>query len=149
MSAVTVISSVHDLKFPDWFRERYGEDFWIEDGKPLASKRPVNGLHSQFLSDVKTLLSVQRYYDTRAFFDFTCVNVDTFEVSRVLLPYIGVGMVPLVVAETWKLREGESFTPILETVAKWNMGHEHTVRTTGKIEGFTRIPDYDNLFKKP
>jgi len=146
----TVISSTHNLVFPDEFKEKYGNDFWIEDGKPLASKRPVNGLHSQFLSDLKTLLSVQDYYDNRTFFDFVCVNVDNSEVSRIVLPYIGIGMMSLAVAETWKLREGESFTPILESVDKWNKGFEHTVSTTGKIEGFTGpLPDIDNLFKKP
>jgi hypothetical protein len=149
MSGVTVISSVHNLVFPEWFREKYGEDFWIEDGKPLATKRPITymgGVH--FLEDVKTILVTNRHYDTHDYFDFVCVHVDTAEVYRITLPLVGIGTYSLSVSATWLLREGERFESALEIINGWNENSKPTIRTTG-THNVKNPPNYDKLFNKP
>ncbi len=121
MSRVTVISSVHDLTFPYWFIQKYGEDFWIEDGKPLASKKPITyASEVHFLEDVKTVLLLNWHYNTHDYFDFVCVHVDTAEVYRITLPRVGIGTYSLSVSATWKLREGERFESALEIINGWN-----------------------------
>jgi hypothetical protein len=149
MSGVTVISSVHDLKFPHWFIQKYGEDFWIEDGKPLASKKPITyASEVHFLEDVKTVLLLNWHYNTHDYFDFVCVHVDTAEVFRITLPRVGIGSYSLSVSATWLLREGKRFESALEIINGWNENSKPTIRTTG-THNVKNPPNYDKLFNKP
>lgn len=148
MSAVTVISSPHNLLFPDWFKEKYGEDYWIEHGKPLASKRPlmyVGEVH--FLEDVKKVLVINKHYDRYDYFDFVCVHVDTAEVYRIVLPRVGVGTYSLSVAATWKLREGEQFESALEIINGWNTNAKG-IQITGTTN-MLNPPEFNYLFNQP
>jgi hypothetical protein len=148
MSGVTVISSVHNLVFPEWFREKYGEDYWIEDRKTLASKRPVmNVSTANFLEDIKEVLVMNKHYDTHDYFDFVCVHVDTAEVFRVTLPRMGIGSYSLSVSATWKLKDGERFEPALEIINGWNKNAE-TTRTIGN-HNMLNPPQFNHLFNKP
>lgn len=148
MSAVTVISSVHNLVFPYWFRQKYGEDFWIEDGKPLATKRPITyASEVHFLQDVKTVLLLNWHYETHDYFDFVCVHVDTAEVFRITLPRVGIGSYSLSVSATWKLREGERFESALEIINGWNKPQE-TIKITGE-HSMIDPPQFDHLFNEP
>jgi hypothetical protein len=148
MSGVTVISSVHNLVFPEWFKEKYGDKYWIEHGKPLASKRPIMDMGTaNFLEDVKAVLVTNRHYDTHDYFDFVCVHVDTAEVFRITLPRVGIGTYSLSVSATWKLREGERFESALEIINGWNQPQK-SISITGE-HSMINPPQFEHLFNEP
>lgn len=147
MTAVTVISSVHNLLFPRWFKEKYGDDFWIGHGKPLATKRPITYVGEvHFLDDVKRVLVQNKHYDKYDYFDFVCVHVDDAEVFRITLPRVGIGSYGLSVKATWKLRKGEQFESALEIINGWN-SNAKGIEITGITTSWS--PPFEYVFNKP
>jgi hypothetical protein len=148
MIAVTVISSAHNLLFPEWFEEKYGNDFWIENGKPLATKRPITYVGEvHFLEDLKNVLVLNKHYDKYDYFDFVCVHVDDAEVFRITLPRVGIGSYGLSVKATWKLREGERFDTALEIINGWNTSAKG-IEITG-THNILNPPQFEHLFNEP
>ena len=148
MTAVTVISSAQPLLFPYWFKEKYGEDFWIENGRPLATKRPITYMgEGNFLEDVKKVLVLNKHYDRHDYFDFVCVHVDDAEVYRMVLPRVGVGTYSLAVNASWKLREGEQFESALEIINGWNTNAKG-IQITGTTN-MLNPPEFNYLFNHP